>query len=118
MNGIDLERMKLPNTKITLTSMDPNRTTIHSIETGILGMGEMKLVPYGKYRITAVPPPDKKLSELHQEVILNLPEHDITLTFEGWESHTIEGQVLREDTKEPVSDYPVHLVGITAKQTT
>lgn len=112
MNDIFLERMKLPKTKITLTSIDLNRKAMFSTETGILGIGELKSVPYGKYQLTAVPPPDKNLSELDKEVILDLPEQRITLTFEGWESHTIAGKVLCVDTSEPVANYSVHLIGI------
>ena len=93
-------------TKILVQSTGKN--TIVMAQTAIKsGDGLIDSLPYGEYRITTQLPDTGKLQNQEVTVNVNQPNQKVILWFDGWERHTISGDVLKLNSNEPVSKYPV-----------
>ncbi|MFH1742897.1 MAG: hypothetical protein ABIH23_28160, partial [bacterium] len=81
-------------------------------KTGASGFIILEPVPQGRYELTAAPPADLKAEPLSKkiEVLVDKPRTEVRVEFHVDVGVTISGIVLREDTKEPVPDYPLKLM--------
>ena len=98
--------------RISLKSTDSNSSGLFMVNTDQRGRGQIQLVPYGTYTLTATPPENLNLPPVQQEITINRPEQTIFVPFNEWKRHAIEGTVVYFDTHKPIPDVRLELYEI------
>ena len=108
--SIGLSSAAIPNAKITLQSAENDSKALFMALTDRFGNANIEQIPFGHYQLTVTPPDTMKQAPQIVQVNLNDEKKSIVILFEE-ESYLVSGKMLFADSKEPVSGFPLTLVG-------